>query len=486
MLVSKLFLPLMKQDPADAVSVSHKLMLKAGLIKQTASGLYTWLPLGLKILKKINAVIKQELDNAGCNEVLLPILQPSSFWQASGRYDTYGKEMLRIKDRNDSELVYGPTAEEVMVEIAKGEVQSYKQLPLSLYNIQFKFRDEMRPRFGVMRSREFIMLDSYSFDIDEKSAVESYFLHYNAFLRIFFRLGLKVMPNTASTGEIGGSLSHEFNIVAPSGESSVFVEDSYLQTINDLIKNRKSDNNQEYHKILANFYAKTDEKIVDEFSKTSAENLKQYAKNVLDKKANLTPNDLSSIEGKQIVEYKTIELGHTFYFGDKYSKPMNMLVNDASGKQINPQMGSYGIGPARVMAAFIELNYDKNGIKFNSALAPFDVIIINLIKDDKKKAQKVYQNLISAGVDTLFDDTEDSAGQKFAKADLIGIPVHVIISNKMGDGEVELAFRSLKSVAVSSQNDDDIYTKHLKDSGFLASQIIKAEDLVNLIKKSQI
>jgi len=479
MFLSKLFLPLQKEAPSDAVSTSHKLMLKAGLIKQTASGLYTWLPLGLKILKKINAVIKQELDVAGCNEILLPILQPSSFWQASGRYNTYGKEMLRVTDRHEAELVYGPTAEEAMVEIAKGEIKSYKQLPLSLYNIQFKFRDELRPRFGVMRSREFIMLDSYSFDIDEKSAVESYFDHYEAFLKIFFRLGLAVMPNAAATGEIGGSLSHEFNFIAPSGESSVFVEQGYLEVVEKFQQNISNEGHK-YADTLLKFYAKTDEKIIDEFAK-STEPLNSWQAAVLNGSVKLDAQSLSNFTGKNIVEQKTIELGHTFFFADKYSKPMNMLVSDASGKQINPQMGSYGIGPARVLAAFIETNFDENGIKFTPQLAPFDVIIVNLIKGDLAKATKIYSQLKQANLDVLLDDTEDSAGQKFAKADLIGVPVQIVISQKHGENEVELNFRSLKS----KQDTQNFYTKFLLSQNFTASQIVKTENLASLILSLQ-
>ena len=407
MLMSKLFVPIQKEAPAGAQITSHILMLKAGLIKQTASGLYTWLPLGLKVLEKIKTVIRKELSNIDCNEILLPILQPSSFWRLSGRYDTYGKEMLRLKDRHDSELVYGPTAEEAMVEIAKNEIKSYKQLPLSLYNIQFKFRDELRPRFGVMRSREFIMLDSYSFDISEADAVKSYFNHIEAFLKIFLSLGLTVIPVEASVGEIGGSLSHEFCLLAPNGESDVFIQHSLIEKIESLKNNVNDIKNIETE--LALHFAKTDEKIAESSS------------------AKIKPEDVN--------QYKAIELGHCFYFGDKYSKPMQMQVANDKGEMVNPQMGSYGIGPARIIAAFIELNNDKDGIIWNEQLSPFDVIIVNIIKDSDEYAKQVYRTLQNLGLDVLFDDTSDSAGQKFAKADLLGIPKQIIVSQKLQDSK---------------------------------------------------
>ena len=340
------------------------------------------------------------------------------------------------------------------------------------------------------------MLDSYSFDVDEKSAIDSYINHYNAFLRIYFRLGLKVIPNSAATGEIGGDLSHEFNIVAPSGESSVFVEDGYIEAVENFQKQIDPYNPQDYYNPLSNFYAKTDEKIIDEYSKNHT-NLSGYQKLLIEGKEKLKDEEISKISGKKVKEYKTIELGHTFYFADKYSKPMNMLISDKNGSQINPQMGSYGIGPARVMAAFIELNHDENGIKFNSALSPFDVIIINLINTDHSRAKKIYEILSKSGLDCLLDETSDSAGQKFAKADLIGISVQVIVSQKLADDEAELVFRFLKpskqqkdrqsGVFQNSQkfeNFDKSYSDHLALLGLQASQIVKINTLCELIKKS--
>ncbi len=418
MLMSKLFLPIQKEAPAGAQINSHILMLKAGLIKQTASGLYTWLPLGLKVLEKIKTTIRRELDAIGCNEILLPILQPSSFWQASGRYQTYGKEMLRVTDRHDNELVYGPTAEEAMVEIAKNDVKSYKQLPLSLYNIQFKFRDEIRPRFGVMRSREFIMLDSYSFDVSEAEAVQSYKNHFDAFLKIFLSLGLDVLPVEASVGEIGGSLSHEFCIIAPNGESDIFAEDALLQKITELKNNPQSIENS--FDTITNYFTKTDEKIAE-------------IANVDVKTADINAEASKICGAKKITKHKAIELGHCFYFGDKYSKPMQMQLSGEDGKLFNPQMGSYGIGPARIIAAYIELNNDKDGIIWNKQLTPFDIILINIIKEDESYAKSIYAKLTEAGFSVLFDDTKDSPGQKFAKADLIGVPTQVIVSQKLKD-----------------------------------------------------
>jgi prolyl-tRNA synthetase len=433
MFLSKLFLPLQKDVDSEVQTTSHRLMLKAGLIKQVGAGLYTWLPLGLMVLNKVRSIIDTELKNINYNEVLLPTLQRSSIWEESGRYDAYGKEMLRITDRHGKELIYGPTAEEAMVDLVKNDIVSYKQLPLLLYNIQFKFRDEIRPRFGVMRSREFIMLDAYSFDIDEESAKSTYREIFEGFLRIFLRLGFTIIPTAASSGEIGGDLSHEFNVITSTGESEIYVEDKILDTITNYCKNYNEFLNlDDIYESLTSMFAKTDEKVIEDDNTITKETLNEEL--------------LSSKYGKNVQKFKATELGHIFYFDDKYSKSMNMFVSDKSGSRVNPKMGAYGIGPARIIASFIELNNDENGIIWNKELAPFSVIIINLIKDDLSRALTVYNLLKSKNINVLLDDTNANPGEKFAKADLIGIPVQIVISNKIENNFVEIKNRVKDSI----------------------------------------
>lgn len=419
MFLSKYFLPTKKDVSSDIILASHKLMLRGGLIKQISSGLYTFLPLGLKVLKKIENIIREELDREGFMEILMPTIQPADLWKESGRYSSYGKEMLKFKDRHEADLLYGPTAEEVVTFIAKNDIKSYKELPIVLYNIQWKFRDEIRPRFGLMRAREFLMMDSYSFDFTEDGAIRSYNKHYDAYLRMFARLGLTAIPMKAETGEIGGNLSHEFHIIAESGESEII----YDKRLNDLIEKIKSgekiDNLREE---ISKYYAVTSEK--------HSENIQ------------------SSVEFEK---KRGIEVGHNFYFEDKYSKAMNLAISNTSGGDSNPLMGSYGIGISRLIAAFIEANNDKNGIIWNAAIAPFDFYIADITKSSEGKsfAMEVYTDLQRNKKEALFDDTSESPGSKFAKADLIGIPFRIVISDRLlAERKIEIKNRKTGEIEI--------------------------------------
>jgi prolyl-tRNA synthetase len=411
MLLSKYFLPTRKDLSKDLVLASHQYLVRAGLIKQVASGLYAMLPMGLKVLRKIENIIREELNREGFHEILMPTIQPAELWKESGRYGGYGAEMLRIKDRHDVELLYGPTAEEVVTFLAK-DLKSYKELPLTLYNIQWKFRDEIRPRFGLMRAREFLMMDSYSFDATEEGAKEAYNKHYDAYLRIFARMGLTAIPMQADTGEIGGDLSHEFHILANSGESEIYYEEGLEELISRIKSGEVFSNLREE---ISKFYAKTDEKHTEEEAK-----------------------------GLKIIKKRGIEVGHNFYFATKYSASMKLLLQDASGKQFAPFMGSYGIGVGRLMSAFVEANHDENGIIWHKEISPFSHHIVDLTKSEegKKAVQKLYKSL----QDPLLDDTNANAGEKFAKADLIGIPTRITISDKLlQENCVEVKLRSESS-----------------------------------------
>ena len=406
MRLSRYYLPTTKDVSKDVILESHKLMLRAGMIKQCSSGLYTILPLGYKVMRKIENIVQEELDKIGAMRVSMPIITDEKLWQESGRADSYGDEMLRIKDRAGHDLVYSPTNEEAVVDVFRGQISSYKQLPLSLYQINWKFRDEIRPRFGLMRAREFLMMDNYSFAKDMSEAEKVYSQNCEAYLKMFKRMGLKVIPMQADNGAIGGTFSCEFQILAESGESAVFYdESSYIQFCE--MYNKYDFTWQDMQKIAnGNVWAFTEEK---------------YNKDQCDKL------------GYKIKETRGIEIGHVFIFGDKYTKAMNVTVKGADGKDFYPQMGSYGIGITRVIAAAIEANHDDKGIIWPEALSPFDVMLINLDPKNEeitKVCDAKYQELLSNGIDVLYDDTDKSIGEKFAIADLLGIPKQITIGRK--------------------------------------------------------
>ncbi len=415
MKLSKLFLPILKDIPSDAKIKSHQLMLRAGMIRQSAAGIYSWLPLGFKVLKKIEAIVRQEQDRAGAQEMLMPTIQSADLWKESGRYDGYGLEMLRIKDRQDRELLYGPTNEELVTQIFRDNVKSYKSLPLILYHIQWKFRDEIRPRFGIMRCREFLMKDSYSFDETKEGAILSYNKMFYAYLKTFERLGLKAIPLAADTGPIGGDLSHEFIILAETGESQIYTSKKIL----DLkISNFGNDDKslKGMVKSYTEIYSATDEK----FDQSEFDKL---------------------VKKEDQLVTRGIEVGHIFYFGDKYSKPMKATVNSSSGANITVEMGSYGIGVSRLVGAIVEANYNDNIMKWPTSVTPFHVAIINLGKksdnDTKEKSQKIYEKLQEKSFDVLLDDTDESSASKFKNFDLIGVPYQIIIGSKQGTDEYE-------------------------------------------------
>ncbi len=409
MKLSNYFLPTLKENPIDATVVSHQLMVRAGMIRQTASGIYTWLPLGLKVLRKVEKIIKEEMDKAGALEVLMPTIQPAELWIESGRYEAYGKEMLRIKDRHDRDILYGPTHEEVITDIFRKNVTSYKDLPKNFYQIHWKFRDEIRPRFGLMRGREFLMKDSYSFDIDETAAKKTYNLMYATYFKIFRRMGLKPMAVKADTGAIGGDLSHEFHVLANTGESAIYYDKKF-----DELDESKPFNIEE----MQSMYAMADEMHVET-------------------KCPLAADQLASRRG--------IEVGHIFNFGLKYSKALEASVMGPAGEKIYPNMGSYGIGASRVVAAAIEANHDAGGIIWPKELAPFQVALINVRSGDElcdKVCEEIYNSLAERGIEVIYDDTKASLGQKLSIADLIGIPTQVIVGPKSAAaGKVEVKDR---------------------------------------------
>ena len=409
MRLSKYFLPTLKENPIDATVVSHQLMVRSGMIRQTASGIYSWLPLGLKVLRKVEKIIKEEMDKAGALEVLMPTIQPAELWIESGRYEAYGKEMLRIKDRHDRDILYGPTHEEVVTDLFRKNIASYKDLPKNLYQIHWKFRDEIRPRFGLMRGREFLMKDSYSFDLNAEDARKTYDLMYETYFKIFRKMGLKPIALRADTGAIGGDLSHEFHILADVGESAIF----YDKKFDELSEEQEIDIAQ-----TQQIYAMADDLHIPE---------------------------KCPIPADQLVSKRGIEVGQVFNFGLKYSKAMEASVMGAGGEKIYPNMGSYGIGVSRVVAAAIEANHDENGIIWPAQIAPFDVILINIRVGDEacdKACEELYSRLQSKGVEVLYDDTKNSLGQKFSVADLIGVPTQIIIGPKsLALGKVEIKNR---------------------------------------------
>ncbi|GEC16015.1 proline--tRNA ligase [Nitrobacter winogradskyi] len=430
MRLSRFFLPILKETPKEAEIVSHRLMLRAGMIRQEAAGIYAWLPLGLRVLKKIEAIVREEQNRAGAIELLMPTLQLADLWRESGRYDAYGPEMLRIQDRHKRELLYGPTNEEMITEIFRGYIRSYKSLPLNLYHIQWKFRDEQRPRFGVMRGREFLMKDAYSFDIDEAGARRSYNRMFVAYLRTFARMGLKAIPMRAETGPIGGDLSHEFIVLAETGESGVYIDKDVL----DLpVPGTEVDYDGDLTPIVRQWtaaYAATED--VHDGSRYERE-----------------------VPEERRIHTRGIEVGQIFYFGTKYSESMKALVTGPDGVEQPIHGGSYGVGVSRLVGAIIEACHDEAGIKWPDAVAPFTVAILNLkqgASDTDEACERIYRELSAKGVDVLYDDTDQRAGAKFATADLIGSPWQVMVGPKgLAEGKVEIKRRedgSRESVAL--------------------------------------
>ena len=421
MRLSRYFLPVLKETPAEAQIISHRLMLRAGMIRQEAAGIYAWLPLGFRVLKKVEQIVREEMDRAGAVELLMPTLQLADLWRESGRYDDYGAEMLRIRDRHDRDLLYGPTNEEMITEIFRSYVRTYKDLPLNLYHIQWKFRDEQRPRFGVMRGREFLMKDAYSFDVDEAAARRSYNRMFVAYLRTFARMGLKGIPVRAETGPIGGDLSHEFHVLASTGESALYCDKGVL----DLpVPGDDIDYDSDLEPIIRDWtslYAATED--VHDQGRFERE----------------TPQD-------RRVETRGIEVGQVFYFGDKYSKPMKAVVSTPDNAERAVMMGSYGVGVSRLVGALIEASHDEAGIIWPDPVAPFGVGIVSLRPGDPAvdaACEKAEAALEAAGREPLYDDTEERAGAKFAGMDLIGLPWQLIIGPRgLAEGNVEIKRRA--------------------------------------------
>jgi prolyl-tRNA synthetase len=419
MRLSRYFLPTMKETPAEAQIASHRLMLRAGMVRQSAAGIYSWLPLGHKVLKKIEAIVRAEQDAAGAQELLMPTIQPAELWKESGRYDDYGKEMLRITDRHEREMLYGPTNEELITDIVRKDIRSYRGLPKILYHIQWKFRDEVRPRFGVMRGREFLMKDSYSFDLDYAGARRSYETMFVAYLRTFAKLGLKAIPMAADTGPIGGDLSHEFIILAETGESQVYCHKDLLDI--DVLS-EPVDYAGDVTTMVERFtslYAATDEK----------HDVKQAA-----------------LLGDKLVSARGIEVGHIFYFGTKYSQPLGAVVQGPNGESITIEMGSYGIGVSRLVGAIIEAHHDEAGIIWPESVAPFKVGLVNLKTGDAdcdRVCGELYGTMQGKGIEVLYDDRDERAGVKFADMDLIGLPWQLVVGPKgLKSGVVELKRRA--------------------------------------------
>ena len=417
MRLSRYFLPTLKETPSEAQIASHRLMLRAGMIRQGAAGIYSWLPMGLKVLRKIEQIVREEQDRAGAQELLMPTIQAADLWIESGRYDDYGKEMLRIEDRHERQMLFGPTNEEMITDIFRREVKSYKDLPKNLYHIQWKFRDEIRPRFGVMRGREFLMKDAYSFDLTEEDGRKSYNAMFVAYLRTFARLGLKAIPMRADTGPIGGDLSHEFIVLAETGESEVFFDKAF-DALDPMIEAGEGDDLQAVVDEWTSIYAATDE---------------------IHK-----PEDCP-VDASKLVNGRGIEVGHIFFFGEKYSKPMGANVQGPNGETVTVQMGSYGVGVSRLVGAIIEACHDDGGIIWPESVAPFKVGLMNLrFKDENCTAacDKLYAELTKAGVEVLYDDRDQSAGAKFANMDLIGLPWQLAVGPRgLENGVVELKNR---------------------------------------------
>ena len=430
MYLSKLFIPITKDLPTEAKIKSHQLMLRTGMIKQSSAGIYSWLPLGFKVMKKIEQIVREEQNSIGAQEMLMPTIQSSEIWKESGRYDDYGEEMLRIKDRQGREMLYGPTNEELITDVFRSSVKSYKSLPQLLYHIQWKFRDEIRPRFGVMRCKEFYMKDAYSFDLSDEDAKKSYNKMFFSYLKTFNRLDLKAIPMSADTGPIGGNLSHEFVILAETGESDIFADKNIFQI--DLNQYELNDTSLEkMREDFAKIYAVTDAKFKkDDFNKF--------------------------VKKENQVVTKGIEVGHIFYFSDKYSKPMNCLIDDKTGKKTSVKMGSYGIGVSRLVGAIIEAKYNNEIMKWPKSISPFDVVILpNISKNNKEnleKGEKIYQDLKKQNIDVLLDDLDENMSNKFKKHDLIGVPYQIIIGSKSEGNNFEFKELNSKSEILSLEN----------------------------------
>jgi prolyl-tRNA synthetase len=422
MRLSRYFIPILREPPREAEIASHRLMLRAGMMRQEAAGIYAFLPLGFRVLQKVVQIVREEQNRAGAIEMLMPTIQSADLWRESGRYDAYGKEMLRIEDRHEREMLYGPTNEEMITEIFRAYVRTYKDLPLNLYHIQWKFRDEVRPRFGLMRGREFLMKDAYSFDVDQAGAEHSYNKMFVAYLRTFARLGLKSIPMRADTGPIGGNLSHEFIILAQTGESEVFCHKDFLDRAVPPADVNFDD--------------------VDGLKKIFSDWTSQYA-------ATSDMHDAAEfgkVPAASQVSARGIEVGHIFYFGTKYSEPMKAVVATGEGGEKPVHMGSYGIGPSRLVAAIIEASHDDAGIIWPEAVAPFKVAILNLKQGDSAAdaaCEQLYRDLTGKGVEVLYNDLDERAGAKFAATDLIGIPWQVMVGPRgLAEGKVEVKRRA--------------------------------------------
>jgi len=422
MRLSRYFLPILRETPKEAEIVSHRLMLRAGMMRQEAAGIYAFLPLGLRVLEKICRIVREEQNRSGAIELLMPTIQSADLWRESGRYDDYGKEMLRIKDRHERDVLYGPTNEEMITDIFRAYVRSYKDLPLNLYHIQWKFRDEVRPRFGLMRGREFLMKDAYSFDTDQAGARHAYNKMFVAYLRTFARLGLKSIPMRAESGPIGGDMSHEFIILADTGESEVFCHKDYLDF-------EVPGEGVDFDDVAGL------QGIVDKWTSLYAATSEKHE-----------PDKYAGLPADRQVSARGIEVGHIFYFGTKYSEPMKAVVTGPDGSEKPVHMGSYGIGPSRLVAAIIEACHDEAGIKWPEAVAPFQVAVLNLKQGDAATdaaSEQLYRALTAAGVETLYHDGDDRPGAKFATADLIGVPWQILVGPKgLAEGKVELKRRA--------------------------------------------
>jgi len=420
--VSRAFLPVLKESPADAQIVSHKLMLRAGLVRQTAAGIYAWLPLGLRVLQKIEQIVREEQDRSGAQELLMPTMQSAELWRESGRYDAYGPEMLRIKDRHDREMLFGPTNEEMITALFRDDAKSYRDLPRMLYHIQWKFRDEVRPRFGVMRGREFLMKDAYSFDLDEAGARISYYKQMLAYLRTFQRMGIQAVPMKAESGPIGGDLSHEFIVLAPTGESEVFYDAAFEE-----IDWNRSGLNYDDPAGLQNLF--------EEVNTTYAATAETHDE-----------NRWAQISAERRRTGRGIEVGHIFYFADKYSSKMNFTVSGPEGRPVTPMMGSYGIGVSRLVGAIIEASHDDAGIIWPDSVAPWNVGIVTMRSDDQPSiaaVEELYSKLRAAGVETLYDDRDERGGVKLSSMDLMGLPWQLIVGPRgIANGTVELKRRA--------------------------------------------
>ena len=430
MYLSKLFIPITKDLPSEAKIKSHQLMIRSGMIKQSSAGIYSWLPLGFKVMKKIEQIVREEQNFIGAQEMLMPTIQSSEIWKESGRYEDYGEEMLRIKDRQGREMLYGPTNEELITDIFRSSVKSYKSLPQILYHIQWKFRDELRPRFGVMRCREFYMKDAYSFDLSDEDAKKSYNKMFFSYIKTFNKLGLKAIPMAADTGPIGGDLSHEFIILADTGESQIYADKKIFEI--DFNKYDFSDSSlQKMREDFSSIYAVTDDK---------------YKESEFNQK----------VKKENQIKMKGIEVGHIFHFGDKYSKPLNCLIDAQTGKKTAVKMGSYGIGISRLVGATIEANYNNNVMKWPKSISPFDVVIIPSFSKNNneniQKAEKIYKELKKQNIDVLLDDVDENMSNKFKKHDLIGIPYQIILGSKSESDRFEFKEVNEKSNITSLED----------------------------------